>query len=252
MWDLILDVKNTQAVIFSPIFVSALQEKESTKGLADILEKWNHQDEVDEVGASVYNVLYNELLYLILDDELPDELENMYWENVYYWNQRVDSIILNNNHFIDNINTSEKEELSDLIIEAGERTKTFLTEKLGSNSDNWTWGSIHQVNFFSPIRPKGFGSEMLGAEIIPKSGSTQTLNRGGYVKTKTHDFETSWFSSFRMVADMNDNEKMMGGLSGGSSARIFHPYYKSQLEFWKLGEWIPYWISKDKVLEHSI
>jgi penicillin amidase len=54
-----------------------------------------------------------------------------------------------------------------------------------------------------------------------------------------------------MVADMNDDEKIMGVLSGGSAARIFHPYHKSQLEKWKTGEWIPYWISKEKVLKNS-
>jgi len=103
----------------------------------------------------------------------------------------------------------------------------------------------------SPIRPKGFGSKMLGAELFPKAGSNQTLNRGGVVKNKAHEFETSWFSSFRMVADMNDPDKLMGVLSGGSASRIFHPYYKSQLEKWKTGKWIPYWLSKEKVLEHS-
>ena len=54
-----------------------------------------------------------------------------------------------------------------------------------------------------------------------------------------------------MVADLDDSEKIRGVLSGGSSARIFHPYYKSQLETWKNEEWIPYWLSKEKILEHS-
>ena len=54
-----------------------------------------------------------------------------------------------------------------------------------------------------------------------------------------------------MIADMNDTEKVMGVLSGGSAARIFHPYHKSQLEAWNTGEWIPYWLSKEKVLEHA-
>jgi len=54
-----------------------------------------------------------------------------------------------------------------------------------------------------------------------------------------------------MVADMNDNEKIMGALSGGSAARIFHPYYKSQLEIWNNEEWIPYWFSQEKVEENA-
>ena len=251
LWNLIFDVKNMQAIKLNPVFVKTLEKNEQTKDIAEILRVWNHQDDINEVGAAIYNVLYNELLYLVLNDELPDELEDLYWENLYYWNQRLDSLMLSNHPFIDNIETPKKETLSDLIIEAGIKTKQILTEKLGDNPKNWTWGKIHTVYFFSPIRPKGFGSGLLGAELLPKQGSNQTLNRGGFIKNKNHEFETSWLSSFRMVADMDDQEKFMGIISGGSAARIFHPYYKSQLEKWKTGEWIPYWFSEEKILEHA-
>ena len=251
LWELILDVKNTQAEKLAPIFVTSLEKDDRTKDIAEILRTWNNEDEIDEVGAAIYNVLYNELLYLLLDDELPDELEDMYWDNVYYWNQRLDSLMLTDHPFIDNIETSEKETLSDLIVEAGVRTEHILTDKLGADKTKWNWGSIHTVYFYSPIKPNGFGSKLLGAELLPKQGSNQTINRGGAMKNKEHDYETSWFSSFRMVADMNDTEKIMGVVPGGNSARIFHPYYKSQLEQWKTGAWIPYWFSEEKILEHA-
>ncbi|UAM97834.1 penicillin acylase family protein [Polaribacter litorisediminis] len=251
IWQMIFDVKNMQAEALTPLFVAALETEETTKDIAAILKKWNYKDGINEVGASVYNVLYNELLYLVLNDELPDELEDMYWENVYYWNQKVDGFITSENAFIDNIDTPQKETLSELIVEAGLKTKQLLTERLGANQNDWTWGKIHTIHFVSPIKKEGFGSGLLGAELLPKAGSNQTLNRGGFIKNIEHKFETSWFSSFRMVADMNDKEKMIGILSGGSAARIFHPYYKSQLEKWKTGEYIPYWISKEKVIEYS-
>ena len=152
---------------------------------------------------------------------------------------------------MDNVETPEKETLSDLVLKAGLRTKEVLTEKFGDDQSNWKWGDLHTVYFYSPIKQDGFGSKLLCAELLPKNGSTQTLNRGGSTVTKTHDFETSWFSSFRMVADMNDEEKLMGVVSGGSAARIFHPYHKSQLEQWKTGDWIPYWISEVKIREHA-
>jgi penicillin amidase len=251
LWKMIFDVTNTQAYDLNPIFISALESSEKTKYLAGILSSWNQEDDVDEVGAAVYTVLYNELLYLILNDELPDELENQFWENMYYWNQRVDEMIVNGHPFIDNQLTSEKETLSELIIKAGLKTKAFLTEKFGENTADWTWGKLHTINFMSPIRQKGFGSGFVGGELLPKRGSNQTLNRGGFIKTKERTYDTGWFSSFRMVADMSDEEKIMGVVSGGSAARVFHPYYKSQLEAWKNETWIPYWFSKDKVFENA-
>ena len=228
LWNLIFDVKNMQAETLTPVFVDALKADERTSELAEILNAWNHEDDIQEVGASIYNVLYNELLYLILDDELPDAVEEMYWDNVYYWNQRLDHMMLSDHPFIDNVETPEKETLSALIIEAGVRTEQLLTERFGENKEGWNWGNLHTVYFYSPIRREGFGSELLGAELLPKQGSNQTLNRGGAAKNKEHIYETSWFSSFRMVADMSDT--IMGVVSGGSAARIFHPYYKSQLD----------------------
>jgi len=251
LWELIFDCKNMQAEQLTPLFVAALEKEEKTKDLAIILKDWNYQEEIDAIGATVYNVLYNEFLYLMLDDELPDEVEEMFWKNLYYWNQRVDNMIESNHPFIDNIETPEKETLADLVVAAGIKTKEVLNEQIGTNPTDWQWGKLHTVRFVSPIRPKGIGSELVGAETFPKSGSNQTLNRGGFVKNRDHKFDVGWFSSFRMIADMNDREKMMGILSGGSAARIFHPYHKSQLDKWNTGEWIPYWVSKEKVLEHG-
>ncbi len=251
LWALIFDCKNMQAEQLTPLFVAALEQEASTQDLANILKNWNYEEDIDAIGATVYNVLYNEFLYLMLDDELPDEVEEMFWKSVYYWNQRVDDMIVSNHRFIDNIQTPEKETLTDIVQAAGIKTKKILTEKIGSNPKDWQWGRVHTVRFASPIRPKGMGSALLGAETFPKSGSNQTLNRGGFVKNRDHNFDVGWFSSFRMIADMNDTEKVMGVLSGGSAARIFHPYHKSQLEAWNTGEWIPYWLSKEKVLEHA-
>ena len=251
LWELIFDCKNMQAEQLAPLFISALEQAESTQDLANILNDWNYEEEIDQVGATVFNVLYNEFLYLMLDDELPDEVAEMFWKSVYYWNQRVDDMIVSDHAAIDNIETPEKETLTDLVQAAGIKTKKILREKMGSNPKDWQWGKIHTVRFASPIRPKGMGSALLGAETFPKSGSNQTLNRGGFVKNRGNNFEVGWFSSFRMIADMNDTQKVMGILSGGSAARIFHPYHKSQLDNWNKGQWIPYWLSKEKVLEHS-
>lgn len=111
LWDMIFDVKNMQAELFTPIFVSSLAQNEATKDVAVVLKAWNYQEDINSVGASVYNVLYNELLYLVLNDEGPDDVEDMYWKNVYYWNQKVDGFMVSENSFIDNIDTPQKETL---------------------------------------------------------------------------------------------------------------------------------------------
>ncbi|MEL6257251.1 MAG: penicillin acylase family protein [Bacteroidota bacterium] len=83
LWQLVIDTKNKQAERLTPIFIAALEKNEQTKELGDILNEWNYHDAVEEQGAAVYNVLYTILNSLILDDELPDELEKSFWANAY-------------------------------------------------------------------------------------------------------------------------------------------------------------------------
>lgn len=250
-WEMLLDVKNKQAEIMTPLFVSALKLHEETASLAGILEQWDYFEHVESIEASVYNVIYNELLYLVMNDELPENVQDQYWENVYYWNQRVDEFILNEHEFINNSSTEKQETRAELIVEAGIKARQLLENRYGKDPNHWNWGKLHTISFASPVRKEGFGSELLGARTFAKAGSNQTLNRAAFVKNTDREFDTSWFPSFRMVADMADNEKMLGVLSGGSASRIFHEYHDSQLEKWNNNEWIPYWISKEKVLEHT-
>jgi len=251
MWDLLLDCKNKQAEKLLPIFIEALKDYKNEIDLVEILKEWNYNDHIDEVGATIYHTLYNTLVSLILEDELPDNIETSFWLNRYYWAQRMDSIIISNHAFIDNVHTTNKETLSELITIAANSTIEILRSRLGPDPKKWNWAKMHPVRFFSPLKPKGLGSSFLGAETFAKNGSNETLNRGGYNKTDSVNFETEWFSSFRMVADLNDAEKINAVLSGGSAARIFHPSYKSQLEAWKNETWIPYWFTKEKVKQHA-
>ena len=72
--------------------------------------------------------------------------------------------MLSNHKFIDNIETKEVESLDDLIIEAGEKTKKILTERIGNDIEEWTWGAIHTVKFASHILREGLVSSILGSE----------------------------------------------------------------------------------------
>ena len=246
LWELVLDCKNMQAQRLAPLYADALAKDEGTKGLADILANWNYHDDKDLVAPTIYHLLADVLQNLLLDDELPDLLEEAFWANGYYWEQSLDRIISENHPFVDDTRTPERESLESLVIVAGKHAKAILTERFGPNMTKWKWGMAHTVSFYSPLRRSGIGSKWLGAETLPKNGSNQTINRGGYTKNKDRSLETAWFSTFRMVADLDDDEKIMAVLSGGSAARVFHPFYKSQLATWHAEEWIPYWLSKDK------
>lgn len=250
-WSLILDVKNKHAEKLNPIFIKALRNDPSTHELADLLSNWDLNDDVEATGATLFHLTHEHLIRLILSDRLSSELLDRFLASRYYWLQRTDKLIVDGKSDLFDIpNTKKTETLEDLIILAAKKSTSVLKKELGSDMSKWKWGDFHTVTFVSPLKQRGFAKEWLGGGQHRVPGSGETLNRGQY-SLNGGPYESQWFSSMRMVADMNDNDKIMAVVSGGNSARQFHPYFKSQLDSWVDETWIPWWLNKQKILENS-
>lgn len=251
-WKNLMDVTNLHAKRFTPIFIQALAQDENTKDLAAILEDWDFQDNIASLGAGVYHLIHEDLVRLILEDDLPAPLFETLLDMRYYWLQRVDDWIASGDSpWIDKQQTAEKESLSDLIVEAGKLSKERLTELLGTDPQKWTWGALHKVVFVSPLRTSGTGRDWVGGGEHPANGSGETLNRGQYVMDRG-PYESKWFSSMRMVADLSDNEKIRAVVSGGNAARQFHPGLTSQLEAWVKEEPLYWWLDPAKAEAEAV
>ena len=251
-WSFILDVTNLHAKRFSPLFAKALLKEENTKELGLLLQDWDCKDEIESVGATVFHVVHEELARLVFADNLSPELLDKYLNMRYYWLQRSDEIIeKEEQEWVDIEATEEVEELEDLLISAGRSTQGRLTELFGENREDWTWGKMHALTFVSPLRQSGMGRDWLGGGVHAANGSGETLNRGQYA-LGNEKYDSQWFSSMRMVADLSDDEKIRAVVSGGSSARQFHPYFDAQLEAWLSGEPLYWWFDEGKIEEHKV
>lgn len=251
-WKNMLDVTNTHAQRFNPIFIKALEKDASTQDLAERLRDWDHKDEVASVAASIYHLIHEDLVRLILEDDLPEELFEHLLNMRYYWLQRVDEwIAKGQSPWFDDQNTTHKESLDDLIIAAGKSAQARLTELLGAAPEQWTWGALHKVIFVSPLRTSGTGRDWVGGGEYPANGSGETINRGQYEMDRG-PYESKWFSSMRMVADLSDSEKIRAVVSGGNASRQFHPYLTSQLDAWVKGEALYWWFDPAKAKEAAV
>ncbi len=250
-WQLILDVKNKHAERLVPRIVQVLKSDPKTTSLAQLLATWDFRDEVDSSAATVFHLLHEKLVRSIFADELPNDLLESFLSSRYYWLQRVDEFIVSgDSSFIDDVTTERVERLHDLIMAAAQETNDQLTQLYGADSNEWQWGKFHSLKFLSPLRQEGWGAAWLGQGSAPAAGSGETLNRGQY-SLSNGPYESQWFSSLRMVADLSDDEKVMAVVSGGSAARQFHPFFKSQLGAWRAEKWLPWWFDKKQIEKHQ-
>ncbi|MEZ4888745.1 MAG: penicillin acylase family protein [Chitinophagales bacterium] len=251
-WSFILDVTNLHAKRFAPLFAKILLKENETKEMGLLLQNWDYKDEISSTAATVFHVLHEELARFVFGDDMSPELLDKYLNMRYYWLQRSDEIIeKGEEEWLDIQTTETAEDLDKLLVMAAKASKERLTQLFGENRNDWTWGKMHPITFVSPLRQKGFGRDWVGGGVHPANGSGETLNRGQY-DLKGEKYESQWFSSMRMVADLSDAEKIRAVVSGGNVARQFHPYFESQLDAWLSGEWLYWWFDEAKIEEHTV
>ena len=152
--------------------------------------------------------------------------------------------------WFDNVKTDKvKETRDDLFYQAGVKAAQDLGSSIGKDPQQWLWGKVHQIEFVSPIRRKGFGKGIVGGGSHPAPGSCETLYRGIY--NFNEPFGVTISAGLRMVADLSDEDKILAVLPGGVCGRLFHPHTKDQIDAYMNGEKVYWWFSDKAIKEHS-
>jgi penicillin amidase len=252
--DFMLDIRNLQAEAFMPNVLTALREDPAFEAWVPILESWDFEERTDLVAPSLYHAIYHYLAYVIVEDDLGEEVANNYSNNWYFWQERIQHLVGQEygQYWIDDQRTKDKvEDLHDIIRRAATLGDAKLRAISGDDPTTQKWGEIHKVSFVSPLRQSGLGSRLLGGGTFAKEGSGETLNRAGYSRTANIEdgFDTAYIATARLVMDLADPEKIKAVVAGGVTARQFNDHYNDQIPVWVDGELLTWWLSKDKILE---
>jgi penicillin amidase len=252
--DFMLDIRNLQAEAFMPNVLTALREDPAFEAWVPILESWDFEERTDLVAPSLYHAIYHYLAYVIVEDDLGEEIANNYANNWYFWQERIQHLVGQEygQYWIDDQRTKDKvEDLHDIIRRAATLGDAKLRAISGDDPTTQKWGEIHKVSFVSPLRQSGLGSRLLGGGTFAKEGSGETLNRAGYSRTANIEdgFDTAFAATARLVMDLADPEKIKAVVAGGVTARQFNDHYNDQIPVWVDGELLTWWLSKDKILE---
>ena len=250
-WAYQLDTYNTMAARLAPVFARILKRNPGTKDLGMRLEAWDFRDDPGAVAPTIFQETYRQLALMTFQDELGPELAGVMLKSWYFWQERFQKMVLEENSawFDDRQTSAQEETMADLVNRAGMAARTSLSERYGADPDSWAWGRGHRIEFTSPIRRTGFGKRLMGGGAHPYPGSGETLYRGIYRFDKPFDVTVS--AALRMVVDFSDPDRIMAVLPGGASGRVFHPHYKDQLDAFVSGEPAYWWFSDKAIEEHT-
>lgn len=250
-WKLMQDRRNLQSDVLRKPIVQALQADPAQRDLADILDKWDGVDDANAAAPLIYQSLYREIARGTFTDKLGEKVTNDMLSNWYFWQQRFDALVATpNSIWFDDTRTPERHEtLADVIRSAAVRARAELEASQGTDPAQWQWGKAHTLRLVSPLRRKGFGQELLGGFTLERGGSGDTLQRGIYDFQKPYD--TIFFQSMQMVADMGDPDKIEAILVGGVSERHFQPHQNDQAKIWAKGERRAWWFNPVQAEAHA-
>lgn len=250
-WAFQRDTLNLMAKTIAPILSRVLLAHEDTKKMGQILADWDFVDAPDKAAPAVFQAVYREFALLVYADELGEDLSLTMLNNMYFWQERLQKMVLeNNSSWFDNVDTSDKTETrDDLFHQAALKAAYNLESTLGTDPNKWLWGKVHVHEFVSPIRRSGPGAEWLGGGFHPAPGSGETLYRGIYEFAKP--YKVTIPASMRMVADLADPDKILAVLPGGVTGRQFDPHTTDQVKSYMDGSKVYWWFSDKAIKEHT-
>jgi penicillin amidase len=249
-WQFQRDTMNLMAKKIAPVMARALIAHEDTKEMGQILSQWDFLDNPDKAAPTIFQAIYRKFARLVFEDELGEDLARTMLERWYFWEERLEKMVLKGtSSWFDNVKTNDmKEAVDGLFHQAALDVAEELGSDLGRSPKKWMWGKVHQLEFVSPIRRKGFGKGLVGGGSHPALGSGETLCRGIY--DFNDPFGVTVSASLRMVVDLGDHDKVLAVLPGGVSGRLFDAHTKDQIEAFMHGDKVYWWFSDKAIQEH--
>lgn len=197
-------------------------ERKSYQKYVDILKNWNLSSEVDSIAPSIYYTWTREIQIKLLKDLTEDEREVFAKvPNGWIFFKRV--VLEKNSAWW------KKYDRGTLFKETFAQTIVDLEKKFGKNTDNWTWGKLHTIEYAHPfgrIKPLNYIFN-LGPFAVP--GATQEVNNQK-VSSFKGDFEVKAGPSTRRIIDYSRPEKSWGILPAGNSGHLMSPFYSNQIQ----------------------
>jgi len=189
----------------------------------ELLKNWNLRNDKDSKGATVYELLWNELFDLIYEDEYKNAPEVILYP---YASTLLEALLKDPDYkFVDIVGTTQKENISDILNIAFKNITPEL-KKLEKN-DNLGWGEYKatKVSHLTKLGP-------FSRNDIVSGGNANAVN----ATKKGHG------PSWRMIVSLTANTEAYGVYPGGQNGNPGSKYYDNFIDTWADGKYYPLWV----------
>jgi penicillin amidase len=222
------DNYNVFAETARPLFLKYVRRSklnEDEKRYLQMLEQWNLQNNIEEKGPTVFNLLVDSLRKYVFSDDLERNGLPVEWPKRYTLIENIlkDSLF----SFIDNINTPSVETIEDAFtgsmkLASAEIKKLEISGKL-------EWGNYKNTTLYHILKTSMMP---FARESLPIGGGVNIIN------ATTHDHGPSW----RMIVHLTTPTEAYAVYPGGQSGNPGSRFYDSFVDTWAAGKYYRLWI----------
>ena len=189
---------------------------------AEFLSKWNSRMDVDEVGASIFELFFSEFTTAVAAERFDDDAVPLVAGAISGFAVRL----------LDNDEFGYSPPRNETIVTCMVRAIDALTERLGPDMAEWRWGRIHKITLNHLLSDRGDLSDLLRRGGQPVGGNGITVSNTGFDPNYLASIGANW----RHNADLADDPPGLWAVDAtGQSGHPGSPHYGDQLTEWLAG-----------------
>ncbi|RMD50495.1 MAG: penicillin acylase family protein [Candidatus Thermofonsia bacterium] len=226
------DIASLQANWYSDINLQVAQaianeaapDSENAQAAQQLLAEWDGRMTPDSPAAAVSEAALWELLRLILTPKLGAEAAESYLSLAGY------PYMFLQNQLDDPASEWWQGRRAELLGTALETAVTDLSQQMGSDPTQWTWGTIHAMTFAHPLGSIGPLAPIFNRGPFATGGNWNTVNSGAYYPDNRYAMALG--PAYRIISDPADWDNGRSILPTGQSGQPFSPFYDDQIAPW--------------------
>jgi penicillin amidase len=210
-------------VLLSNMNLAKLSSQE--KNYFEILKNWDHSNDANSKGATLFVVTWDSLTTQVWNDEFQRTGLKMPWP--------YQSTLLDDIHkyphlkFYDDINTPQIETLQDDVTAAFK--KAVVTVKKAEESERMEWGKYKDTKVLHLAQ-----LDALSRLHLPIGGGTNTINAAN----------SQHGPSWRMIVSLTPETEAYGVYPGGQNGNPGSRFYDDFVDSWAAGKYYSLWVMK--------
>jgi penicillin amidase len=208
--------------------------------------KWDGMLDADTTGGTIYQVLKQHLIDLVIGTVLGKKLNDRFkgappvpiaYPLTEFYGHDTTAVL----RIMQNAQSWWNKQAggTDAIwLQVLEDTYKWLRHKLGNGVEKWQWGKLHVLTISHAFGQKQPTDEIFNIKVGAIGGDTDTLCQMGFTPHKPYDGAGMMVGpSWRQIINTTDFSKSLCILPPGQSGNLASPHYKDQLEMWLNGQY---------------